>query len=76
MNQMKNLTEGDLARVDVLLGEVTRIKDIASGADDEVREELKLEQTILVAQINRIYGTEHVLEGSKITVINNDLNHD
>jgi hypothetical protein len=73
----KILDDETRAILDVLTTELGTLGDlIATEQDDGIREELKQEQTEVIARINNLLGTDHIAEGSKTTTINNDLNKD
>ena len=63
-----------LIMLDMLLAELCVLDDLIAGEGNEaLREELKQEQTALVAKVNNLLGTDHIAPGSVITTINNDL---
>lgn len=58
--------------IDALLAEISVLNDlITDEQDDTVIEELKQERIQLVAQVNNLLGTDHILKNSRITTINN-----
>lgn len=68
--QDKKLDFNELAEVDVLMREIKLLNEwIEESTDPIVTEELKQELTALVVRVNTIYGTDHIIEGSKITEI-------
>ena len=67
--------EKEVEIVDVLLKEVAMLNELIQGAQEPEMEELKQERMLLIGRINNLLGTDHVLPGSKMRVINNELNN-